>query len=86
MRQVLDFDPLFMTIGCTKEECFKSRFKDGEGVCFSDGGRKIIPQEGGSIAENYCFLLCFLIFLELQRDLHSGNRVVLVGNRGQLIP
>ena len=48
------------TIGCTKEECLKSRFKDldldRKGVRLLGGGRKIIPQEWASIARlaSYC--------------------------------
>ena len=39
----------------------------------------------GLDSRRFCILLCFLIFLELQEDLHSGNEMVLMGFRGQLI-
>ena len=51
------FTQLFMAIGCTKEECLYSQFEYGKGVCMLDGGRKIIPEEGGLVAEgsaSYC--------------------------------
>src|SRR4029434_1141001 len=53
---------LLMAIGCTKEECLSSRFEYGKGVCISDGGREIVPEEGGSVAEasaSYCGFSCW---------------------------
>src|SRR4029434_8636772 len=41
---------------------------------------------GGLDSRRLCLLLCFLIFMEFQGYLHSGNEVILVINRGQLIP
>ena len=69
-----------------KRNVFSLHLKMEKGVYISDGNWKIIPQEGGLDSWRLCLLLCFLIFMELQGDLRSGNKVILVGNRGQLIP
>ena len=62
-----------------------SQFKDGKGVHFSDGGRKIIPQEGGSIAEGSASYCAFLYSWNYKETCNLGM-VVLGGSRGKRIP
>ena len=65
-----------MTMGCTKEECLESQFEYGKGVCIR-WRQEDYSTGGGLDGRRLCLLLHFLIFLELQGDLHSGNSLEL---------
>ena len=77
------FDALFMTMGCTQCMSFVSIWKG----CLHLGLKQEYYSTGGGLDRlSLCLLLCFLIFLVIQGGPHSGNKEILVGNRGQLIP